>query len=205
MNLLIPDDLRELFKWQRSGRRGASQKASMLRQVLGADGWDPDRGVILLDPVKHLNLPVELYYSVPTVTEESQSAAASSSTAGDAAPRNTFEVRSFRFPEPAPTAVAQEPPKEWAGLINKTAQFVAAQPTEESRQECIDRTLRVQDPAKYRFLKAEDDLNVFLGAALKLANSLRGRGRRSHSHCGLRSTCRTRSGITCRPKLVQPG
>ena len=46
---------------------------------------------------------------------------------------------------------------------------MATQPTEEARQEYIDRTLRVQDPAKYRFLKVEDDLNVFFRAALDLA------------------------------------
>ena len=91
----------------------------------GADGWGSDRKVILLDRVKRLNLPVELCDSVPTVAEESRSASASSSTAETAAPRNTFEVRSFRLPEPEPAAAAQEPPKEWAGLINKTAQFVA--------------------------------------------------------------------------------
>ena len=88
---------------------------------------------------------MELHYSVPTVAEESQSASASSLTAGTAAPRNAFEVRS-----------------------TDAAQFVAIQPTEEARQEYSDRTLRAQDPAKHRFLKAEDDLNVFFRAALEL-------------------------------------
>ena len=163
--------------------------AQVRRQVLAADGWDSDRKVVL---------PVELSYSVPTVAEESHSASASSSTAGTVAPRNTFEVRSFILPQPA--AAAQEPPKEWAGLIDKTAPFVAIQPTEGARQEYSDRTLCAQDPEKYRFLKAEDDLNVFSEQhwswEFKSTRncSLRGRGRRSHSLCGLRSTCRTGKG-----------
>ena len=86
----------------------------MLRQVLAADGWGSDRKVILLDRVKRLNLPVELYYLVYIVAEESESASASS-TAGTAAPRNTFEVRSFRLPEPEPAASAQEPVKGVGG------------------------------------------------------------------------------------------